>query len=97
LSRAAIFFPLQKVGTESVALSVVITNNTPAALTISDIRIAGNDSSDFTQANNCGRTIGAGANCAVWLIFRPTANGTRKAVLTVDGAEQEITITGIGK
>jgi len=97
LSRAAIFFPLQKVGTESVAISVVITNNTPAALTISDMRIAGNDSSDFIQANNCGRTIGAGANCDVWLVFRPTANGTRKAVLTVDGAEQEITITGIGK
>jgi hypothetical protein len=31
------------------------------------------------------------------MIFRPTANGTRTCILTVGGAEREITLAGIGK
>jgi hypothetical protein len=97
LSRTTIFFPVQEVGTESVPASVVITNNTRAAMTVSGLTIAGSDSSDFAQANNCGRTIEVGAHCTVSLTFRPTANGTRTSILTSDGAAQAITLAGIGK
>jgi hypothetical protein len=97
LSRTTIFFPVQEVGTESEPANVIITNNTSAAMTVSALIITGNDSSDFAQKNDCGRTIAAGTHCFVSLTFRPTANGTRTSVLTVDGATQAITLAGIGK
>jgi Peptidase family M48 len=97
LSHVVISFPVQPVDTESVPASVTIFNKTPAALTISGITLSGNAASDFTQTNNCGRIIDAGATCTVLLIFRPTANGTRTSILTVDGAAQQIRVEGIGK
>jgi hypothetical protein len=97
LSRSVVFFPVQPVGTESGPVSVIITNNAPAALAVSGITIAGNDASDFTQTNDCGSTIATGATCTLWLIFRPTSDGTKTGTLTLDGAAQRITLTGIGK
>ena len=97
LSRLAISFPVQLVDTASLPARVVITNNTPAALTVSGMKILGTDPTDFTQTNDCGRTIDARASCTLTVVFRPTANGTKSGVLTVDGNAQEITLTGIGK
>ena len=97
LSQTSTFFALQPVGVESAPTSVAITNRTKMVFTISAIRIAGSDPSDFTQTNNCGRSIDAGATCTFSLTFTPTANGTRTAVLMVDRIAQEITLTGIGK
>jgi hypothetical protein len=97
LSSSTIFFPVQEVGTESAPINVIITNNTSAVLTISGLRITGNDSSDFTQSNDCGHPIDAGAACTVSLIFRPTASGTRISVLILDGAAQGTMLSGIGK
>jgi hypothetical protein len=98
LSRFAVSFPVQLVDTASLPASVILRNNTPAAMTISGMKILGNDSTDFTQTNDCGRrTIDAGASCTVKVVFRPTANGTKRSMLTVDGNAQEITLTGIGK
>ena len=97
VSRSAIFFPIEPVDTGSVPATVLITNNTQAALTIPDPTISGNDPSDFTQTNDCGRTIGAGTTCTLSLVFSPTASGTRTGVLTVEGTTQKITMTGIGK
>jgi hypothetical protein len=97
VSRSAIFFPIEPLDTESLPANVLITNITPAALTVSDPTISGNDPSDFTQTNDCGRTIGAGTTCTLSLIFRPTTSGTRTSLFTVEGATQKIALTGIGK
>jgi hypothetical protein len=51
------------VDTESLPEAVTITNNTPAALTISAIKIQGSDSIDFTETTDCGYVIEAGATC----------------------------------
>jgi hypothetical protein len=92
----AISFPVQQVDTDSLPASVIITNNTPAALRVSGVTILGTDSTDFTQRNDCG-TIGAWASCTLTVIFRPRGNGTKMGTLTVDGNAQEIMLTGIGK
>jgi hypothetical protein len=97
LSQSSTFFPVQPVGVESTPARVAIANRTKRVLTISAIRIAGSDASDFTQTNDCGHSVDAGATCTVSLTFTPTANGTRTAVLKVEGIAQEITLTGIGK
>ena len=86
-----------RVDTESLPANVLITNTTSAAVTISAPRISGNDPSDFTQTNDCGRTLDAGTACTLTLTFRPTASGTRTALLAVEGTTQKIMLTGIGK
>jgi hypothetical protein len=97
LSRLAISFPVQQVDTDSLPASVIVTNNTPEALTVLGMRILGSDSTDFTQINDCGRTIAAGGSCTLTIVFRPRSNGTRRSTLMVDGNPQEIKLTGIGK
>jgi Zn-dependent protease with chaperone function len=97
LSRLVVFFPVQPVDTESLPASVIITNHTSTALLLSGLTITGDNSSDFTQTNDCGGVIDAGATCTMSLTFKPTANGTRISRLTVDVAAEKITLTGIGK
>jgi len=97
VSRSDVFFPIEPLDTESLPANIRITNNTQAAATISAPTIAGSDPSDFTQTNDCGRTLDAGTTCTLSLTFRPTASGTRTALLTVEGATQKIALTGIGK
>jgi hypothetical protein len=97
VSRAGVFFPIEPLDTESLPANIRITNNTQAAVTISAPTISGNDPSDFTQTNDCGRTLDTGTTCTLSLTFRPTASGTRTALLAVEGTTQKITVTGIGK
>jgi hypothetical protein len=97
LSRSIISFAVQPLDTESLPASVVITNDTPMALTISGIKSQGSASTDFTDTTDCGHTIEAGAACTVSVIFKPTASGTRTDMLTIDGTGQKISLTGVGK
>jgi hypothetical protein len=85
------------VDTESLPETVVITNNTPVALTVSSIKIQGSDSTDFTETTDCGYKIEAGATCTLSLVFKPSASGTRSGTLTMDGTGQKIFLTGVGK
>jgi hypothetical protein len=97
MSRSVVFFPIQPENTESLPANVLITNISPASLTFLGLTISGTDASDFSQTNDCGRTIGTGTTCTLSLSFIPTGGGTRTGVLTVEGTTQKITLTGIGK
>jgi hypothetical protein len=97
MSPSVVFFPIEPVDTESPAANVLITNTTPQSLPFSGVTISGSDPSDFIQTNDCGQAIGAETTCTLSLIFRPTGNGTRTGLLTVEGTAQRITLTGIGK
>lgn len=77
--------------------SIVITNDTPIAQTISGIKIRGSDSTDFIAATDCGHTIEVGAGCTLSVIFKPTTSGTRTGILTIEGTRQKISLTGVGK
>jgi len=97
VSRSDVFFPIEPVATESLPAKVLITNITSVSLIFSGATISGNDPSDFIQTTDCGRAIGTGAACTLSLIFKPTGNGTRTGLLTVEGATQVIRLAGIGK
>jgi Zn-dependent protease with chaperone function len=97
VSRSVISFPVQPVDTESLPAIVIITNNSPAALTISRVTLAGADSSDFSQVSDCDHSIDAGATCTLSLMFKPTASGTRSALLTFAETSVRVVLTGIGK
>jgi hypothetical protein len=97
LARSSISFPVEPVDTESPPTSIVITNHAPIALSIARVTITGTDSSDFTAANHCASSVEPEQSCSLWVRFRPTANGTRSAVLTIDGETQKVVLAGIGK
>jgi len=100
LLPASLTFGSQQVGTASAAQKVTLTNTGPNAVAISSIGVTGTDSGDFSQINTCGTSLGAGANCAIAITFRPRAAGTRTATLSVtdsdSGSSQTASLVGNG-
>ena len=84
---ARAIFPSQAIGTSSKPLPVTLVNTGNSRLSISGISLAGPDSSDFAETNNCGGSLAAGANCTVNVTFAPTSGGSRLASLAISGTE----------
>ena len=100
LSSGTLAFDQQNMHTSSAALAEILFDTGNATLSISTIAISGTNSGDFAQTNNCGSSVGAGANCTISVTFTPTATGPRSASLTItDNASdspQTIGLTGTG-
>jgi hypothetical protein len=93
-------FSPQAVGTKSAAAAVQLVNTGNASLSITSIGIIGTNSSDFTQTNNCGSSIAAGASCTANVVFTPQAPGSRAAALSItdsaSGSPQSAMLSGTG-
>jgi Abnormal spindle-like microcephaly-assoc'd, ASPM-SPD-2-Hydin len=87
-------FRIVDVGQSGAASSVRVLNSGTQSLTITNISVSG----DFSQTNNCGASLAPGAQCAIQIMFRPTAVGARGGTLTVtDGSgTQTATLVGTG-
>jgi hypothetical protein len=74
VAPTSLTFAAQTVGTTSAAQTISVTNtgNQPATFSLT---VPGN--TDYSIVNNCGATIGVGANCTVSVVFLPTAVGSR--------------------
>ncbi len=99
LSPTSLAFGNQSVGTRSTAQSITLTNSGGAALSVTSIAVSGTNASDFAQINDCGSTLGAGAECTISVTFTPAATGTFTANVTLsDGfyATQSAKLTGTG-
>jgi hypothetical protein len=83
LSPMSLSFVNQVVGTASAPQTVILTNASNVQLQISSIAITGTNSAVFTQTDTCPSTLGAGANCAISVMYTPTLVGTNTATLTV--------------
>jgi FtsP/CotA-like multicopper oxidase with cupredoxin domain len=61
--------------TTSAAQAVTVTNTGTATLTITGINLAGTNTGQFRQTNNCaiGTPMAAGGSCTINVTFRPTA------------------------
>ena len=70
------------VGGASTAQAVTVSNTGSAAATITGVSVTG----DFTQTNDCGTSLAAGASCTLAVTFRPTATGNRAGTLTVNSS-----------
>jgi len=59
-----------------------------------------NAAHDFSQANTCGTSLPSGASCFIYVTFRPTAKGYRKATLGIKdnggGSPQQVSLEGYG-
>jgi hypothetical protein len=97
LSPSSLTFSTQVVDTSSPSQPVTLTNTGNATLTITSISSPAN----YSQTNNCGSSLGAGASCTINVTFSPTGNGTLGGSITVsDNAagspSQKISVTGVG-
>jgi hypothetical protein len=89
-------FATQLIGTSSVSQPVTLTNIGGQKLAIT--RIAA--STNFSQTNNCGSSVKAGASCTITVTFKPNATGTLTGAITItdnaaNGA-QTVSLTGVG-
>ncbi|HUO24574.1 MAG TPA: alkaline phosphatase family protein [Candidatus Aquilonibacter sp.] len=95
-SPAALAFSAVPQGSSSVPLTVTLTNYGAVFLNVVSIVTQG----DFTQSNNCGTGLPAGANCQIDVTFTPTASGTRAGALLFGDNDQTspqiVTLTGDG-
>ncbi len=100
LSPVGVNFGNQKVGTKSPHASVKLTNVGKSVLIIDQISFGGTDAGDFSQTNNCGSKVPAGASCTIKVIFDPLAKGERSASLQIGdnggGSPQKVALTGNG-
>jgi hypothetical protein len=100
LSPSSLDFSNQPVAMTSTTQTVTLTNNGTTALSISSLTVTGANSSDFVQNNNCGSSVAAGANCAIVVLFTPSAVGARAAVISISdnatGSPQTVSMSGTG-
>src|SRR6185503_9147825 len=73
-------YPLGKTGGPE---NLIVTNSGNATLNFKSITLSGADVGDFSQTNNCGSSIAAGAQCLVQVKFKPSALGIRATTLTL--------------
>ncbi len=96
LSPSSLAFPSQAVGSSSGGQAVTLTNNGNTSLSISSLTTSG----DFSQANNCGTSLAAGASCTINVVFSPTAVGNRSGSLSLSSnsnpAPASVSLSGTG-
>jgi hypothetical protein len=97
---ATVLSPGANLGGAAAPQVVTVTNTGDGALTIRAIGIAGAAASDYTQSNNCLRTIAPGGSCSITVGFAPHGYGVRNAALTLYddalGGSQTISLRGTG-
>ncbi len=99
ISPGSLTFAAQTDGTSSASQPVTVANTGQGPLFIAAIAANG----DFSQTNNCGTSLAAGATCTVNVTFTPTATGLRAGGLTVTdnsngvaNSFQTVFLTGTG-
>ncbi len=100
LSPTSLAFGSLNVGTTSAPQTVTLKNIGTSALVINQVSIAGIGSSYFSQTNNCGSSLAAGASCTITVTFSPRAGGTFTPSLRVSyvgvGSPQSVALSGTG-
>jgi hypothetical protein len=100
VAPTSILFPEQKVGTRSARKPVTLTNLGASALAISSILVSGTNASDFSESNDCGSSVAAGASCTVNVVFIPSKTGVRTAKVYIHNSggasPQTISLSGTG-
>lgn len=100
LSASSLAFGQENMTATSVPQTITLSNTGKVTLSISNLTVAGANPGDFAQANTCGATVAAGANCSLSVTFAPTAMGSRIASISISdnasGSPQTVSLTGTG-
>jgi uncharacterized repeat protein (TIGR03803 family) len=94
-------FSDQPPGAPSNPKVITLTNSGRLPLTITSIQIAGANSGDFAQTNNCPASLAPFNSCKIGVTFTPMAGGNRAAELQVadnaPGSPQTVALSGTGE
>ena len=99
LSPRSLAFGNQPINTTSTVKSVTMTNASPKAVAIGNIKLAGTGATQFSSTNNCGASLAGNTSCTINVKFRPTTKGGKSATLNVNGGGgglRTVTLTGTG-
>jgi hypothetical protein len=100
LTPNSLSFGNQRVGTNSAAKIVVLSNPGSARLNISSISLAGANASSFGLVNGCGPTLAVGKSCNLTISFNPVSAGPLSAAITVmdnaPNSPQSVVLSGTG-
>jgi hypothetical protein len=102
ISPSALIFGSQFVNQNSPSQAVKITNSSANSFAISisitpDALLGLPAQSDFTETDNCGTSLAAGANCQVNVVFQPAFLGSLTAEMTIDnssGKSHKVELSG---
>ncbi len=85
LSASVVVFGAVPVGGRSLERVLTVSNVGGAAVNLGAVTFSGREPADFdVAADGCtGRTLDPGGSCELRIVFAPTAEGTRTAVLEV--------------
>jgi hypothetical protein len=93
-------FSPQLIGTAGTTQAETVTNNGTSAVTINSIGLTGTNAADFSQTNECGSSLAAGANCSLTVTFTPSQLGPRSASITITdstlGSPHSVSLSGVG-
>lgn len=96
LSPTKLNFGTNKVGSKTT-LPVQMTSEGTTTISISSISIPG---TVYTETNNCGSQLGAGATCTIEVTFIPASKGKIPGTLSITdnggGSPQTVGLTGTG-
>jgi hypothetical protein len=101
ISTASLSFGTHKIGTESKTQTITLTNIGTTRLDISSITLTGADPGDFVEQGKCASGIKPGGTCTLQVAFKPAADGTRTASLSIAyggalGSPQSVALSGYG-
>ncbi len=100
-SPSSLSFGTVFVGSSSASQTGTLSNTLSSSITISSVAISGTNAGDFSIATKtCGASLAAAGSCTASVVFKPTAAGTRSAVLSftdsATNSPQSIALTGTG-
>jgi hypothetical protein len=99
-SPTAVNFGNQAKGTSSQPQPVTMINVGSSTITINKIWLSGGQPNNFSQTNNCGAALAAGASCTISVTFTPLTKGPLTANLTVadtgGASPQKVPVSGNG-
>ncbi len=90
----------QGAGASKTLTSVLKNTSSGASLSVTSIAKSGTNTQYYTETNNCGSSLAAGASCTITVVFTPTVSGALNSAVTImDGVSagtQTLTLTGSG-
>ena len=97
LSPASNQFKAVASGSSDTAVPFTLTNNTSSTIAISQIGVS---NANFTETNNCGKSLAGNASCTISVTFAPQSVGSQTAMLSVtddaSNSPQTATLSGTG-
>jgi len=102
LNPTPLAFPSTNSGTTSAALTSTLTNSGTGPLTITATALAGANSGDFTESDNCvsSSPIAANGTCTITVKFAPAATGSFNASVSItdnaSNSPQSLPLSGTG-